>query len=36
MEDPDVTEMKKNCNNKEYVLQAVKQIDKRVKKLEEK
>ena len=26
MEDPDVTEMKKNCNNKEYVLQAVKQL----------
>ena len=24
MEDPDVTEMKKNCNNREYVLQAVK------------
>ena len=28
MEDPDVTEMKKNCNNKEYVLQAVKQKGK--------
>ena len=24
MEDPDVTEMKKKCNNREYVLQAVK------------
>ena len=29
MEDPDVTEMKKNCNNKEYVLQAVKQKDRK-------
>ena len=24
MEDPDVTEMRKNCNNREYVLNAVK------------
>ena len=28
MEDPDVTEMKKNCDNKEYVMQAVKENGK--------